>query len=187
MNALKEGKSIRTKGGLACHALKNIETMLIDFKDLPDNARIWIYQSDRNFTETERAEIEAGLTNFLKDWTAHGSELQAGFELRYRRFIIIGLDQGVAGASGCSIDASVHFIQQLEQRYGVQLLDRMNVSFKQGEYITYKSLQEFKKMAKDRAVNAHTIVFNNLVATKGEYLENWEVPASESWHARFVR
>ena len=161
--------------------------MLIDFKELPDNARIWIYQSDRNFTESELLEIEGGLTAFLKEWTAHGTDLQAGFELRYRRFIIIGLDQRVAGASGCSIDASVHFIQQLEQKYGVQLLDRMNVSFKQGEYITYKSLQDFKKMGKARAVNANTIVFNNLVATKGEYLEHWEVPAAESWHARFVR
>src|SRR5690606_13048909 len=104
-----------------------------------------------------------------------------------RRFLVIGLDQSMAGASGCSIDASVHFIQQLEKRYGVELLDRMNVSFKQGEYITYKPLKDFKKMAKDRAVNAATVVFSNLVATKGEYVAQWEVPASESWHSRFVQ
>src|SRR5690606_13534361 len=98
----------------------------------------WIYQSSRNFTDEELLEIDQGLTSFLTEWTAHGSELQAGFEIRYKRFLVIGLDQNRAGASGCSIDASVHFIQQLEQRYQVELLDRMNVSFKQGEYITYK-------------------------------------------------
>ena len=62
----------------------------------------------------------------------------------------------------------------------------MNVSYKQGEYIAYKNLVDFKKMAKQRAVSKNTVVFNNLVTTKQEYLSHWEVPASESWHARFM-
>ncbi|NAY91253.1 ABC transporter ATPase [Muricauda sp. JGD-17] len=160
--------------------------MLVDFSKLPDHSRVWIYQCNRSFTDDEIAEIEQQLSSFLKEWTAHGSELHAGFEIKYKRFIIIGLDQTNASASGCSIDASVHFIQSLEQQYEVSLLDRMNVSFKQGEYVTYKPLKDFKKMAKEKAVSKNTIVFNNLVATKLDYLENWEVPASDSWHARFV-
>ncbi|WP_318345085.1 ABC transporter ATPase [Flagellimonas baculiformis] len=160
--------------------------MLVDFNDLPEHSRIWIYQSNRSFTDTEIQEIEENLSNFLKEWTAHGSELHAGFEIKYKRFIVIGLDQTSASASGCSIDASVHFIQILEQKYNVELMDRMNVSFKQGEFIAYKPLKDFKKMAKDKSVSPNTIVFNNLVATKQEYLEHWEVPASESWHSRFV-
>ena len=47
-------------------------------------------------------------------------------------------------------------------------------------------LIDFKKMAKQRAISKNTIVFNNLVANKAEYLENWEVPVSESWHSRFI-
>lgn len=160
--------------------------MLTEFKDLPGHSRIWIYQSNRSFTDAELKEIEESLSAFLKEWTAHGSELHAGFEIRYKRFIIIGLDQSNTGASGCSIDTSVHFIQSLEQKYNVILLDRMNVSFKQGEFIAYKPLQDFKRMAKEKAISKNTIVFNNLVASKLEYLENWEVPASDSWHARFV-
>ncbi|MEZ4811219.1 MAG: ABC transporter ATPase [Allomuricauda sp.] len=160
--------------------------MLVDFSQLPDTSRIWIYQSNRSFTEQEQLDIEQSLSDFLEQWTAHGSDLHAGFEIKYKRFIVIGLDQTNASASGCSIDASVHFIQHLEQKYNVILLDRMNVSFKQGDYIAYKPLKDFKKMAKEKSVSKNTIVFNNLVATKLEYDENWEVPASESWHARFV-
>lgn len=160
--------------------------MLVDFNELPDHSRIWIYQSNRGFSEGELQELEQSLTEFLKQWTAHGSDLHAGFEIKYNRFIVIGLDQSNASASGCSIDTSVHFIQGLEQRFQVELLDRMNVSFKQGEYVAYKSLQDFKKMAKEKAVSPNTIVFNNLVTTKQEYLDSWEVPASESWHSRFV-
>ncbi|MEO0902829.1 MAG: ABC transporter ATPase, partial [Bacteroidota bacterium] len=150
--------------------------MLVDFNALPDTARVWIYQANRSFTEAEIEEIEQGLEEFITQWTAHGAQLQAGFITRYKRFIIIGLDQSHASASGCSIDASVHFIQALEKKYGVDLLDRMNVSFKQGEYIAYKTLKDFKKMAKDKAISKNTIVFNNLVTNKMEFLEHWEVP-----------
>ncbi len=160
--------------------------MLVAFNELPETSRIWVYQANRNFSEQELEEINLLLPQFLTQWTAHGSSLHAGYEIKYNRFIVIGLDQSLASASGCSIDASVHFIQGLEKRFGVELLDRMNVSFKQGDYITYKSMADFKKMAKARAITEKTIVFNNLVANKQEYLEHWEVPASESWHGRFI-
>ncbi len=160
--------------------------MLVPFDKLPDDSRIWIYQSNRNFNEAELEEIQEKMKSFITAWTAHGSQLEAGFEIKYKRFIIIGLDQSSTGASGCSIDASVHFIQELEKKYNVELLDRMNVSFKQGEYITYKPLKDFKKMAREKAISSNTIVFNNLVTNKSEYLEHWEVPVSESWHSRFV-
>ncbi len=160
--------------------------MLTDFNTLPETSRIWIYQADRSFTSEELEDIRREMDAFLKDWTAHGSNLKAGYEIRYKRFIVIALDQSQTSASGCSIDASVHFIQQLEKKYDVQLLDKMNVSYKQGEYIAYKPLNDFKKMAKQKAVSKNTIVFNNLVNNKQEYEEHWEVPASESWHGRFM-
>ena len=159
--------------------------MYVDFNTLPETSRIWIYQSSRSFTEDEINELNTRLKAFLSEWTAHGDALKAGFEIRYNRFIVIGLDQDVNAASGCSIDASVHFIQSLESLYEVDLMDRMNVSYRHGEYVAYKPLTDFKTMVKQRAVSKDTIVYNNLVATKAEYESNWEVPAGESWHARF--
>ncbi len=160
--------------------------MLVDFDALPETSRIWVYQCNRSFNKDEMQELTALIDAFLIQWTAHGADLKAGYQLPYNRFIIIGLDQSVNSASGCSIDASVRFIQQLEDRFKVDLMDKMNVSYKQGDYIAYKPLKEFKKMAKARAVSKKTVVFNNLVATKKEFLEAWEVPANESWHARFM-
>lgn len=160
--------------------------MLVPFDSLPETSRVWIYQSNRSFTDEELQQINHGLDVFLKQWTAHGAELKTGYEVRYKRFIIIGLDQSQTAATGCSIDESVKFIQELESRFDVDLLDKMNVSYKQGEFIAYKNLKDFRKMAKDRAVSANTVVFNNLVNNKAEYLSDWEVPASESWHNRFL-
>jgi len=160
--------------------------MLVDFNILPETSRVWIYQANRSFTENELDEITSKLNTFIKNWTAHGSDLQSGFEIKYKRFIILGLNQDLNTATGCSIDASVRFIQQLEEDYNVDLLDKMNVSYKQGEYVAYKTLIDFRKMAKQKAVSKNTIVFNNLVTNIAEYKENWEVPASESWHNRFL-
>ncbi|WP_378187726.1 ABC transporter ATPase [Aquimarina sp. W85] len=161
--------------------------MLVEFDALPGSARVWIYQANRSFSEQEIIEIKQKLDTFLAAWTAHGADLNAGYEIKYKRFIVLGLDQDLNAATGCSIDASVRFILELQDCYKVDLLDKMNVSYKQGEFIAYKPLTDFKKMAKNRSVSANTIVFNNLVTNKSEYLENWEVPAKDSWHSRFIK
>jgi len=160
--------------------------MITEFDVLPSNSRVWIYQSNRKFSDSEVLEIQEETKLFLEKWTAHGANLEAGFQIKYNRFIIIGLNQENASASGCSIDASVHFIQSLQTKFGVDLLDKMNVTFYNGEFIAHKTLADFKKMAKARSVSGNTVVFNNLVNTKGEFLEHWEVPAKESWHSRFL-
>jgi len=161
--------------------------MLVDFNTLPEISRVWIYQANRSLTENELDEISSKLNQFINNWTAHGGDLQSGYEIKYKRFIVIGLNQNLNNATGCSIDASVQFILQLEKEYNIDLLDKMNVSYKQGEFIAYKTLSDFRKMAKDKAVSKNTIVFNNLVTNIAEYKENWEVPASESWHSRFIK
>jgi len=156
--------------------------MYLPFEDLPENSKIWIYQSSRKFSDEEVATIENDLIEFLTNWSSHGTSLESSFQIKYNRFIIIAVNQEFHAATGCSIDASVSFIQNLEQKYSVDLLDKMNVAFKQGEFITYKTLLDFKKLAKDKSVSENTIVFNNLVNTMKE---SWEVPASDSWHSRF--
>ncbi|MDA9069707.1 ABC transporter ATPase [Flavobacteriaceae bacterium] len=161
--------------------------MLLDFNILPEESRVWIYQANRSFSEDELQEIQSKLDIFIENWTAHGSDLQVGYTIKYKRFIVLGLNQNLNSATGCSIDASVHFIQQLEKDYKVDLMDKMNVSYKQGDYVAYKTLTDFRKMAKDKAVSKNTIVFNNLVNNIAEFNENWEVPASESWHSRFLK
>ena len=161
--------------------------MLVDFDTLPEESRVWIYQANRSFSDEEIEQLKIQLNEFIESWTAHGKDLQSGYKIVYKRFIVIALNQNLNNATGCSIDASVHFIQQLEKQYNVDLMDKMNVSYKQGEFIAYKPLIDFKKMAQQKAVSKNTIVFNNLVNNIAEFKDNWEVPASESWHSRFVK
>ncbi len=159
--------------------------MYVPFDTLPKHSRIWIYQSNRKLSDEEVEEISTQTQSFLEDWSAHGQGLEASFLIKYNRFIIIAVNQDLQSATGCSIDASVKFIQELEQKYNIDLLDKMNVTYKQGEFIAHKPLIDFKKMAKQKAVSPNTIVFNNLVNTIQEWQDFWEVPASDSWHNRF--
>ena len=159
--------------------------MFIPFDTLSDDARIWVYPASRPFSAQELPVISEKMETFLTQWTAHGASLKAGFMIPYKRFIVFGLDETEQTATGCSIDASVHFIQSLEQEYDLVLLDKMNVSFKQGAYITHKSLLDFKTLVKKKSITENTIVFNNLVINKAEFTSQWEVPAHESWHARY--
>jgi hypothetical protein len=39
--------------------------MLVNFDSLPDSSRVWIYQSNRSFTENELSEISDKLIVFL--------------------------------------------------------------------------------------------------------------------------
>lgn len=159
--------------------------MYVPFENLPENSKIWIYQSNRKLSEDEVNSIEKQCHEFIENWSAHGTSLEASFVLKYNRFILFAINQDFHAATGCSIDASVHFIQKLEQEFQIELLDKMNVTYRIGEHIAHKTLIDFKKMAKEKAVTSKTIVFNNLINTKGEIEEFWEVPAEESWHSRF--
>ena len=149
------------------------------------DSRIWIYQSNRKFIASELEELNSKIVAFLNSWASHGSEMLCSYQIKYDRFIIIALDETKTSASGCSIDSCVHFIQGIEKTFEVLLLDKMNVAFKQGEYITYKSIQDFKKLVSNKSVSKKTIVYNNLVVDIDDFNLNWEVPASDSWHSRF--
>ncbi|MFQ3352262.1 MAG: hypothetical protein ACI914_001524 [Candidatus Marivariicella framensis] len=159
--------------------------MIMSFSEMSKDSRIWIYQSNRKFIASELEELNSKIVAFLNSWASHGSEMLCSYQIKYDRFIIIALDETKTSASGCSIDSCVHFIQGLEKTFEVLLLDKMNVAFKQGEYITYKSIQDFKKLVSNKSVSKKTIVYNNLVVDIDDFNLNWEVPASDSWHSRF--
>ncbi|WP_440122031.1 ABC transporter ATPase [Tenacibaculum sp. Ill] len=160
--------------------------MFTEYKKLPQNSRVWVYQSDREFTQEEIEFISAKALLFIDNWTRHGDDLKGSFTIKYNQFLILGVDENFNNVSGCSIDASVRFIQELEKELELDLMDKMNVSFKDGDNINIVKLPEFQNFAKEQKITAETVVFNNMVNTKEDFEKKWEVPANESWHARFL-
>jgi len=160
--------------------------MFTEYNNLPNNSRIWIYQSDREFSIEEIEHISAKTILFIDNWTRHGDDLKGSFTIKYNQFLILAVDEGFNNVSGCSIDSSVRFIQELEKELKIDLMNKMNVSFKDGENINIVKLPDFQQFAKDKKITSQTIVFNNMVNTKEDFENNWEVTADKSWHKRFL-
>jgi hypothetical protein len=162
------------------------QKMLVEYTSLPETAKVWIYPSNRKFYDTEIEGLNQKIIFFLESWNADDATFQVSYKLLYNRFIVF-FASSENPLTNTDIDTSVQFILQLQQEYEVELLDRMNVCFKQGEYVQYKDLKDFKKLIKNRAVTGKTIVFDNLVTSKEEFENYWEVPISESWYGRFLK
>ena len=160
--------------------------MFTEYKNLPNNARVWIYQSDREFTSEEIEIVSVKAVDFINQWTRHGDDLKGSFTFKYNQFLILAVDETFNTVSGCSIDSSVRFIQALEKELQLDLMNKMNVTFKDNEHINIVKLADFQRFAKEQKITSETIVFNNMVATKQDFENNWEVPARESWHKRFL-
>ena len=149
-----------------------------------ENSRVWIYQADRQLSAGETLEIQTALDNFVRQWTAHNSQLKAKAEVRYNRFLILMVDEEQAGASGCSIDKSVHFMKQLEQQFNINLFDRFNLAYRSGNEVLSAGRNAFEELIKQGIITTDTIVFNNLVKNVAELQTKWEMPFKDSWHVQ---
>ncbi|HET8827710.1 MAG TPA: ABC transporter ATPase [Pelobium sp.] len=128
------------------------------------------------------SEINTILEDFTTSWSAHNQALKATFEIRYNRFIVLIVDETQAGASGCSIDKSVHLMQELEKKFQINLLDRFNIAYKVGDVVESVDRSEFEKLIETGAVNPSTPVFNNMVSNYQDYKSKWETTIANSWH-----
>jgi len=147
--------------------------------------KIWIYQADRFLSDKEVEEISASLHAFVETWAAHGSALAGKGYIKYNLFLILEVDETQAGVTGCSIDSSVRFIKELEQKFDVNFFDRMKVSFKDATgTVRLVDRAAFEQLLKQGEVTADTIVFNNLIQQGEELSTKWEVPFKESWHSK---
>lgn len=160
--------------------------MFVPFESLPENARVWVYQSNREFTSDEFERIQEKLKTFVNSWQRHGENLSASFTIKYNQFIVLAVDENVNGVSGCSIDSSVRIIKLIEDEFNVDLMNKLNIAFRVGENINTVSMVDFQNYLKAGKINSETIVFNNMVQSVSELEQNWEVPVHKSWHKRFL-
>ncbi|MGH2623225.1 MAG: ABC transporter ATPase, partial [Sphingobacterium sp.] len=126
------------------------------------------------------------LNDFIREWTAHGSQLSAKVEVIYNLFIVLSVDEKVAQVTGCSIDKSVHMLKEIERTIQIDLFNRLFISYRddQGD-VQIVSRDVFEALCQQGVVNQDTIVFNNMIQTPDDLASKWEVPLKDSWHHQF--
>jgi hypothetical protein len=160
--------------------------MIVDFDQLPDHARIWVYTATQKLSPQEQEKIKSLTDQFLENWMAHGEVLHAGCTLLHDRFLVIGVDESVHAVSGCSIDASVRTVKEVEQLTGITFSDRSLIPFLEDDGIRLVAFGKLKEALEDHQWTAASITFNPSVSTKRELKDSWLVPAARSWLSRYL-
>jgi hypothetical protein len=157
----------------------------VDFTELPDLARVWVFASSRPLNDAEEQELLSGVDAFLEDWRAHGEPLTSGRDWREQRFLTIAVDQRDAHASGCSIDGLYRVLKEVERSVGTQLLGGGTIHYRapSGE-IRSLPREEFAEAAERGEVTRDTTVFDLTVGSVGEWVAELEKPAGRSWHSQ---
>ena len=154
--------------------------MLADFHTLPEQARIWVYASEKALTQNQQAYILNHISKHLKGWNAHKEPLTAGVTILENHFIIVGLDEDKNGASGCSIDSLQNTIQKIEKQLTLSLMNRLDVFYKIEDEIL--CIPSFKL---ESVADKDTLFYDLTILTKSD-LNTYLKPISEGWCGHLV-
>ena len=89
--------------------------MIVDFKIVPEDSRLWIYQSNKDFTSADIEIIKEKTTIFLDNWQAHGNDLQASYLIKDKRFLVLAVNEKFNPIGGCSIDYSLQLVKDISK------------------------------------------------------------------------
>jgi hypothetical protein len=160
--------------------------MLIPFDEMPDYARIWVYQANKNLSETEVDFIQQHLENQVNQWAAHGAALVGAIQVLHNRFVVVAVDEMQNQASGCSIDASTRWLKDLGADMNIDFFDR-SVAFVHDNEIKTVEMLKIKTLVAEGILTPETLIFNNLVSNMGEFKNAWQVSAINSWVKRYFQ
>lgn len=149
--------------------------------DFPDESKVWIYQSSRLFSIGEALEIESVLEHFVSGWTSHGHPVRGFATLFFGRFLVLMADESSAGVSGCSTDASVRMVKEVENRFRVSMFDRQSLAFIVKDKVELLPMGQLEYAMRQGFIGPDTPYFDNLVQTKRELMDRWIVPLRDSW------
>ena len=161
--------------------------MFTEYKNLPNNSRVWIYQADRIFTAQEVELISTKAIDFIEQWTRHGDDLKGSFTIKYNQFLILAVDESFNDVSGCSIDASVALIKSIASEAEVDFFDRTKICFMTNNEVFDLPMIAIKKNVESGKISADTLTFNNLISTVDDLSENWLVESQNSWLKKYFK
>ena len=147
----------------------------------PSSSRVWIYQSARVLDVADAAKLEEEARQFATQWAAHGKALDATARVVFNRFLLLVVNDTVENPSGCSIDSSVHFVQEMERKYNTSFFDRLNLTLFHDGAFTQMPVSRLKAAMADYSMPGDALLFDNSINTLGDLRSRWVVPVYDSW------
>ena len=155
-----------------------------EFQQFPKQSKLWVYQANEPLSSSTANELAQDVKQFAANWQVHGTPAKASAAVLHNRFLVFVVNEHTP-ASGCSIDASVQFVHQLETKYALNFFDRMQICYQLPKTDTIKSLplSKFKASRKAGEIPNESFIFNNTVTSLEEFAAKWKQPVQESWLA----
>lgn len=159
---------------------------LSSFDALPADARVWIYKSATPLSAGQQAMIRERGTAFTGAWRSHGQVVVGALEVLNDHLIALGADIKDMRICGGAIDASTRLVKELERDLGLQLTDRMVVVYEKDGVLHTCRVPELEGLVKEGRLTGDTIVYDDLVATKGDMDARFRTPMRNTWMARYL-
>lgn len=140
---------------------------------LSKNARVWVYQSNRTLTDSEKQQISSRLDDFTSSWAAHGAKLMCESTILGDYFIVLAVDDRFEMPSGCSIDSSIKLMKEIGNEFQIDFFNRLKLIVeKEGEIkiIHFSELSDYSDWN----------IFNTLVDTVDKLEKLFLIPVVES-------
>lgn len=161
---------------------------IVSFDSLPDEARVWVFGSDRALTGDDAERLLSEVDRFLAQWKAHGIPLTSARDWRNEHLLTIGVDSTREGASGCSIDGLFRVLQAVERPLSARLVGGGRVFYRDptGE-VRCVPRDRLRELVTTGVLTGDTVVFDTGLTTAGEWRARFEAPARATWLGELLR
>lgn len=155
--------------------------MVVAFDNISDDARIWVYQLDKELAQFELDFLSGRVSDFVDSWAAHGSGLVASYTFEENRFLIIAADESGAKASGCSIDSLTHFLKDIQRQMDIDFFDRSQIIYKIGNLNKSISFIDFRALLNSGEMPSETLIYNTVLQQKNQLKDQFLIAGKDSW------
>jgi hypothetical protein len=161
---------------------------IVTFDQLPDDARVWVFASDRPLEGDDARTLLDEVDRFLGQWKAHGSPLTSAREWRDDRFLLIGVDPSAEQASGCSIDGLFRGLQVLERTLGTRLVAGGRVFYRDDKAEPRLAARaDVPKLVARGELRDTTPVYDTSITNAGTLRRDFVRPARDTWVASLFK
>ncbi len=160
--------------------------MLVSFDQLPDSARLWIFQSSSRLSDVVAEDLQRVAESFVENWTAHQSALHGAVVIVDQLFLVVAVDEKITGASGCSIDKLNQFMRGREQAMNVKWFDRLLVSYKDANGNPHQlRLASIEEKLQSGELSAESLVYDTTIENVEAFRSRFISPLKNTWLNRY--
>ena len=156
------------------------------FEIMPSESRMWCFAFKKPLNTEQQQVFEDKLSLFCNSWVAHDQKLFAAFKLFYKQIFVLTVDETFNHASGCSIDKSVKFIEQLASNLKNEIASKDLIWFLNSiQELNSIKLNDIEFGIQNGIINENTLIIPTWVSKKKDWDHLFLQPAKQSWLAKY--